>query len=152
MVTIAGGSALEKRLAELAKSVRKAASVRIGFIENNTYPDGTSVALVAAINEWGQTRVHPHQPPRPYFRRMIKEKSPEWPNAISNLLVANDYDAEKVLNIVGDAIAGQLRQSITDFVDPPLAPATIAAKGSDKPLIESGLMLKSISFEVESPS
>jgi len=149
MVELSGGVDLDRRLSELAKGLRKAASVRVGFLEGSTYPDGTSVALVAAINEWGQTRIHPNQPPRPFFRRMIKEKSPEWPQAIAGLLVANDYDAEKVLALTGAAIAGQLQQSIVDFVDPPLSPVTVALKGHDKPLNDSGVMLKSVSYEVE---
>lgn len=146
---ISGGEKLEQRLADLAKNVKKAAKVRVGFLEGSRYPDGTSVALIAAINEFGQTRIHPNQPPRPYFRRMIQEKSPEWPAAVGNLLVANDYDAAKTLNLTGAAIAGQLQKSITDFTSPPLSPITIAKKGFDKPLVDTGQMLKSVSYEVE---
>jgi hypothetical protein len=157
VVVLSGGSELEKKLAELSKNVRKAASVRVGFLENSTYPDGTSVALVAAINEWGQTRIHPHQPPRPFFRGMIKEKSPGWPDAIAKLLMKNNYDADVVLSQVGRGIANQLTASIRDFTTPGLAMSTVErkiAKGGFgttlTPLKDTGHMMASVQFEVES--
>lgn len=148
MVKLSGGDKLAAKLAELAQNAKNDATVRVGFLEGSRYPDGTSVALVAAINEFGHTRVHPTQPPRPFMRRMIQAKSPEWPKAIGDLLVANNYDAEATLDLTGTAIAGQLRQSIIDFTDPPLSPLTVMKKGFDKPLIDSGVMLRSVSHEV----
>jgi hypothetical protein len=50
---------------------------------------------------------------------------------------------------MGAGIAGQLRQSIIDLVAPPLAPSTIKRKGFDKPLIDQGIMLSSVDYEVE---
>lgn len=144
---VTGGDRLEARLDEIARGVKKAAKLRVGFLEGATYPDGTSVALVAAVQEFGA----PSRgiPPRPFFRNMIAEKSAEWPEAAARLLEANDYDAEKTLGQVGEGIAGQLRQSIVDTNDPPLAQATARQKGFDKPLVDTGHMLNSIDFEVE---
>lgn len=149
MVALKGGDRLEAKLNELARNVERAARVRVGFLGGATYPDGTSVALVAAVNEFGQTRIHPNQPPRPFFRRMIQEKSPEWPKAVGALLVEHNYDAHVTLDLTGTAIEGQLQQSITDFTSPPLAPITIARKGFSKPLIDTGQMLNSVKHEVE---
>jgi hypothetical protein len=80
---------------------------------------------------------------------MIDAKQGEWPAAIAGLLRANDMDAEKVLNLAGATIEGQLKQSIVDLVSPPLAASTIARKGFDKPLIDTSIMLKSTGFEVK---
>ena len=121
--------------------------VRIGFLEGATYPDGTSVPLVAAVNEFGAPSRN--QPPRPFFRNMIAAKSGEWPDSAARLLVANHYDTARTLGQVGEAIAGQLRESIRDLQEPPLAPATVKRKGFDKPLIDTGHMLASVSYEVE---
>lgn len=148
MAVISGGSKLEAALAEIVKKLGKGAgTVRVGFLEDATYPDGTSVAMVAAINEF----VAPSrgQPPRPFFRRMIAEKSGEWPEAIAKNLVATNYDTKLTLERVGAGIAGQLQESITNLTDPPLAASTIKKKGFDKPLIDSGHMLNSVSYEVE---
>lgn len=148
MAVISGGSKLEAALAEIVKKLGKGAgTVRVGFLEDATYPDGTSVAMVAAINEFGAPSRG--QPPRPFFRRMIAEKSGEWPEAIAKNLVATNYDTKLTLERVGAGIAGQLQESITNLTDPPLAASTIKKKGFDKPLIDSGHMLNSVSYEVE---
>lgn len=143
---LTGGQALERKLAELAKSLQSGAEVRVGFLDNATYPDGTSVALVAVVQDFGS----PVNgiPPRPFFRNMVADKSPQWPNTMANLLRANNYDARLTLGQMGAGIAGQLRQSIHDTNAPPLAASTIAAKGHTKPLVDTGHLLQSVDFEV----
>ena len=145
MVQLTGGDKLAAKLAEISKNLQKAASVEIGFLEDATYPDGTPVALVAALNEFGSDDT----PPRPFFRGMIADKSPEWPDAVGNLLVANEYDADKTLGQAGAAIKGQLQAAIVAYVGPPLKPATIARKGNDKQLVDTGHMLASVDYAVK---
>ena len=147
MVAIKGGSALEKRLNELAAKVTKPANLSVGFLQNSTYPDGTSVPMVAAIQEFGAPARK--IPPRPFFRNMIADKSPGWGDAIANLLKANDYDATRTMQQTGVGIKGQLQQSIVDTNAPALSPATVARKGSEKPLVDTGHMLNSVDFKVE---
>lgn len=144
---IKGGDKLTAALNHIASQVTKAATLEIGFMADATYPDGTSVALVATLNEFGVPSRG--QPPRPFFRSMIAEKSGEWPAAVGDLLVANDYDAEKTLSLTGDAIKGQLQQEIATFVGAPLAESTVKAKGSSKALVDSGHMLNSVDFIVK---
>jgi hypothetical protein len=145
--SISGGSKLEAYLRNLAKKTDKSATLRVGFLEGATYPDGTSVPMVAAIQEFGA----PSKgiPPRPYFRRMIAEKQDTWGPAIADLLKANDYDAEKTLNMAGAGIKGQLQQSIRDLTSPPLSPKTVKRKGFDKPLVDTGHMLNSVDYDVK---
>lgn len=147
MATLRGGKEFENALRKLAKNIARPASVKVGFLEKSKYPDGTPVAMIAAINEYGAPSRA--QPPRPFFRRMIADKQGEWPEAIAKLLRANDLDAVKTLDLAGAAIAGQLRQSIRDLRDPPLAPSTIRRKGFSKPLIDTGFMLGSVDHEVK---
>lgn len=151
MATLSGGEKFVKAMAEIAKKLQNK-SLRVGFLEKAKYPDGTSVALVAATNEFGRkikTKVGiKMQPPRPFFRNMIAEKQGEWPQAIANLLKKNNYDAKKTLELTGHAIKGQLQESITKLTSPPLAPSTIKAKGHSKPLIATGHMLNSVDYEV----
>lgn len=147
MAKISGGVKLEAALKEIAEKATNASLVRVGFLENATYPDGTPVALVAAVNEFGA----PARgiPPRPFFRNMIAAKSGEWPKAIAALLTTNDYDAAVTLGQAGEAVKGQLQQSIVDTNEPPNAPSTIARKGAAKPLVDTGHMLRSIDYEVK---
>lgn len=144
---VGAGPGFERALADIARNLSAAGKVRVGFLESATYPDGTPVAMVAAIQDFGAPAAG--IPPRPFFRNMVAKKSREWPEAIRQLLVANGYDVEKTLTMVGEAIAGQLRQSIVDTNEPPLAPSTIARKGHSKPLVDTGHMLQSVDYEVE---
>jgi hypothetical protein len=178
MATIRGGAKLAAALAEISHNLSKAETLRVGFLEGATEPDGTSIPMIAAIQEFGAPKAN--IPPRPFFRNMIAAKSDEWPDAIANLLKANDYDAKTTLELVGDAIAGQLQESIINTHTPPLSPVTIMLRGmksqdqtlivtaktvgeaarrvaagltnygaSEKPLIESGNLLNSVGYEVK---
>lgn len=142
-----GGAKLEAYLANLASKVRNPGTLRVGFLEGATYPDGTPVALVAATNEFGKP--DKGQPPRPFFREMIREKSPGWGPSLAKLLVSTDYDANAALRLMGEGIKGQLQSKITTYVGPALADLTIAAKGFDKQLINTSHMLNSVDFDVK---
>ncbi len=52
---LSGGSKLQAYLDELVKRVGEGKAVRVGFLENSSYPDGTPTALVAAAQEFGAT-------------------------------------------------------------------------------------------------
>ena len=141
-----GGEALEKKLKEMSEALKTAGTLAVGFQDGKKYPDSDLlVAQVAFWNEFGEGRA----PPRPFFRNMIKAKGPGWGPAIATLLTVKNYSAEQTLSQAGDAIVGQLELSIRDFNDPGNAPSTIARKGRDSPLIDSGLMSNSITKEVK---
>jgi hypothetical protein len=186
-----------RALDEIASRVAGARTLKIGFLGGATYPDGTSVPMVAATNEFGgrierepsdpdegggQTiyrRVNKagtaflnngkfvkaaksnfastHYvgayvitiPPRPFFRIMIAEQSPKWGEMAASIMKKNGNDIDATLDIMGQEIQGRLKESINKLVAPPLAQSTIRKKGFDKPLIETALMLNSISYTVE---
>jgi hypothetical protein len=147
MAEIRGGQLFESVLDQMGRSLTGANTVKIGFLAGSSYPDGTPVAMIAAIQNWGAPRAG--IPPRPFFTDMIAKRSPEWPKAIGDLLVANQYDALRTLQLTGEAIAGQLRKQIIDTNAPALKPATIRRKGFAKPLVESGHMLQSVDYQVK---
>lgn len=138
-------SGLEKKLAEIAAKIDRGGTLRIGFLEGATAPNGDSLPLRAALNEFG----HGNVPPRPFFRNMIAAKSGEWADGIAHQLKATNYNVDLTLRITGLAIKGQLQRSILDLWAPPLSPVTIRKKGFDKPLIEHGDMLNAVDFEVQ---
>ena len=148
MAKMRGGEGVERALRAISENISKTATLRVGFLEGATYPDGTPVAMVAAIQEFGAPRAG--IPPRPFFRNMIARKSPEWPDAIGALLKANNYDLARTFAQAGEAIAGQLRQSIVDTNSPALAESTVRRKGFSKPLVDTGQMLNSVDHEVKS--
>jgi hypothetical protein len=192
VAVVKGGGKLAAKLRELAEKVKNPGTLEVGFLEGSTYPDGTSLPLVAATQEFGGTievaehgttiyrklnaagteflrdgkfvkrdaanfasdhTVPAHTitiPARPYFRSMVAEKSSGWGKSIGATLVENDYDATRTLELTGDAIKAQLQQSIINFDGVPLKPATVAAKGFDTQLIDSGHMVNSVDSQVKS--
>lgn len=148
MATISGGGKLFAKLLSIAEQANGLPTVSIGFLKNATsYPDGESVASVAAWNEFGVAARN--QPPRPFFRRMIAEKKSTWGNAISLQLKATNYDVPKTLDRMGQGIKAQVQDSIKLLTDPPLSPITIAKKKFSKPLIDTSHMLNSVDYRVD---
>lgn len=173
-VQIKGGDKLDAYLKQAAKNVTKASTLRVGFPEGATYPDGTSVALVAFLQNFGTGTI----PPRPFFSNMVAMHGPEWPDKIAKLLVANNMDAEITLRLMGLEIEADLRDAIIETDSPALSQITLmlrkmfgnnpdgitgravgeaAAKVaagestsgvSEKPLIWTGVMLHSVDSEV----
>lgn len=147
MVAIKGGDKLEAALKALSTKVTKPATLSVGFLEGATYPDGTSVPMVAAIQEFGAPARK--IPPRPFFRQTIADKSPTWGDAVAKLLVANGYDATRTMGQVGEGIKGQLQDTIAKFNSVPLSAQTIAAKGNAKQLIDTGVLINSVDWKVD---
>ena len=64
------------------------------------------------------------------------------------IVATNQSDAAQTLKRMGEGIKGQLQQSIRDFDEVPLARSTVARKGNDKQLIDTGHMVNSADYEV----
>jgi hypothetical protein len=125
MAQVTGGGKLAARLQQIAANLATASTVEVGFMEGATEPDGTSTPMVAALAEFG----HGPTPPRPFFRTMIAAKKSTWGPNISAALKANDYDARKALDLIGQTIQEDLQQSIIDTTSPALSPITVMLRG-----------------------
>lgn len=147
---VSGGKALERHLREIEKRIGKGAHLRVGFLEDATYPSTTiggkplHVAQVAFWNQFGTATT----PARPFFTTMIERKSPRWGVSLGNLLRKTNYNAERALTLMGEGIKGQLVRSIVEWQSPPNSPRTIARKGFNKPLIDTALMVRSVDYQV----
>lgn len=128
--------------ASLKKFIQEKKVLRVGFIDEATYPDGTPVAQVAFWDEYGTE----NSPPRPFFRETIKENQAEWVKSVGNL--AKNGDTDKALGLLGEQITGQIVQAITTFDDPPNAESTIKKKGFNAPLRDTMKMARSVGYEV----
>lgn len=146
MAEISGGEKLERALQELGRKLGRGGAVNVGYLSGSTYPDGKSVALIGALNEFGTSRA----PARPAIRNMIAAKAKDWPESLANILRHQNNDVPLSLQLLGEGIRGQWMQSIRDLWAPPLAPSTVKRKGFDKPLIHTGHMLNSVGVEVKS--
>lgn len=139
------GKGVERALNEIAAKVGRGGKLKVGFLAGATYPDGTSVPLVAAANEFGTEK----SPPRPFFRKMVDDNQSLWGPTLAVYLKRSNYDIEFSLDQLGEVIEGELKQSINEFVGAPLSPRTIAAKGFDKQLIDTSFMINSTGHKVD---
>ncbi len=174
MAEVTGGERLDAALREMAKRIANAETVRVGFLENATEIDGQKVATIAAIQNFGAPAAG--IPPRPFFSNMISDQSPGWGERFAEILKADDYDAKKSLEDMGQGIAGQLREAIVAFQGAPNSPVTNLLKQrfpmrdgmtfadvqqarhdvaagetapAGKPLVWTGNLLDSVDSEVE---
>lgn len=124
-------------------------NVAVGVFESAKYEDGTPVAGVAAVQEFGSPQNG--IPPRPFMRTTVDDKESDWSDIIARAAKAvmrGDETIESALEKVGIQAAGDIRKTISSITSPALSAATIKKKGSEKPLIESGILLNSITHKV----
>ena len=118
--------------------------LEIGFFETARYPNGTFVAQVARYNEFGTLNI----PMRPFFRNAINKNIKKWYATLQNAITQNATPS-KALSIVGELARADIIQSITDLRMPPNAESTIKQKKSTNPLIDTGLMRRSVTYKVK---
>lgn len=147
MAGVGGGDKLEAALRAIAKKLESAKTVEVGFLKEATYPDGTSVAMVAAIQNYGAPAAN--IPPRPFFSDMVKEQFPSWGGKMANVLKATGYDAKQTLGLMGEEISGALQDAIVQANYAPLKPETVNRKGFDSQLIDTGHMRNSVQYAVD---
>lgn len=122
---ITGGSKAQAAIDKIVKKLSKASTLEVGFLEGATEPDGTSIPMIAAVQEFGTYNTRFPIPPRPYFRPMVAEKSPEWPERLIAALKATNYDVDRALEMLGATIKGDLQDSIAHLQDPALSEVTL---------------------------
>lgn len=134
---------------------------KVGFFESAKYEDGTPVAYVAAINEFG----YPEGgiPSRSFMRTTIAAEKKNWKllaTSGARAILAGNYTIADVLEGIGLQAAGDIRKTISNIWSPKLADATIAARvrkradgktvgNLNKPLVDSGYMLSQVNNTVE---
>lgn len=122
--------------------------VRIGFQAGKTkYEDtGADLVEIAAFNELGSSST----PSRPFMRQSFENHEDELHALcrMANESIKNGGTAEDALQRIGIACKGLVQEEIKNGEFEPNSPITIERKGSDKPLIDSGLMRQSVNFVV----
>lgn len=118
-----GGKKLSEELRRIAERLSKAKTLRVGFLEKARYPNGTPVAMVAAIQDGGAPKAG--IPPRPFFRNMIAKQQSTWAPTLARALRASDYDSNAAFRMLGEVMVGQLKMSIRDTNSPALSQVTL---------------------------
>lgn len=145
-----GGTQMKRFLGALQEAVGGASGVRVGFLENATYPAGNNsagehVAQVAFWNEFGAPGAN--IPPRPFFRNMIGDKLSDWGDRFGSHLKAADYDSQTAFEAIGIETKDALTDAIATWPGDN-APSTIAKKGFDHGLVDKAIMERSTDYEV----
>jgi hypothetical protein len=117
--------------------------LKVGIFESAKYDDGTPVAQVAFWQEFGTAKI----PMRPFLRNAIAKNTRKWGDSVNTALIGTN-DSEKALKMLGEIVRGDIVLSLTNLNTPPNAPSTIKQKGSSNPLIDTGLLRNSISWEL----
>lgn len=133
---------------------------KVGFFPSSVYEDGTPVAYVATIQEYGVAQKG--IPPRPFMRPTIEKQRMTW-RAIADQgarsMLAGKATGDQVLEAIGLKAAGDIRRTISQIQSPALKPETIAARlrgykdkktvgNLTKPLVHTGTLINAVSSEV----
>lgn len=121
--------------------------IQVGFQGDQKYEDGTSIAQVAAINEFGASDI----PERPFMRQSFENHEGELQAVCdaAQRLVSSGGSAEQALQQVGVVAKGLVQDEIVNGGFAPNAESTIKKKGSEQPLIDTGTMRQSVNFVVK---
>ncbi len=106
---------------------------KVGWFKSAQYPDGTSVAMVAAIQEYGSPA---HSiPPRLGMRQTISENQEKWKRTaarISKKVVRGEAEVKDVLEAVILQAEGDMRRTISKVQEPPLKLSTLILRKQRK--------------------
>lgn len=142
---------VKKRANDLKKIAKSPTSVLVGLPSgSNAYPDGTSVILVGATHEFGSESNN--IPERSFLRSTVHNNRRKYKALIKKLaikIVNGSMNAKVALNLLGTQVASDVRDTITDIKIPPNKAGTIASKGSSNPLIDTGHLRQSITYEIK---
>ena len=121
--------------------------------------DGFNLASLAAVHEFGTDKAGPGRnmviPERSFLRSTVDAQKEAIADRMEGAVVKvldGSSDVDRELGILGEMVAGAIKQAIADRTigGPANAQATIDAKGSSTPLVDNGRLRQSIDSEVRS--
>lgn len=136
---------------QLATNAQKLAAqaINVGVLRTaGKEKGGTDLVAVAAYNEFGTA----HIPARPFLRIASDKNQDKWQKLMGDVaarVTANQMGVQQAQKLLGNQAVGDVQKVIGNRgLLAPNKPATIKKKGSSAPLIDSGNLRQSISFEV----
>lgn len=123
-------------------------TVDVGFFAEDKYDDGLQVAQIAQWNNAGSS----FHPERPFMNDTFESK--QVVQAVTRTLRASmvagikGLDISRHLKALGERVAELMKKAIEDYPGHN-SPATIARKGFDDPLYDTGKMLASVKFKID---
>ncbi|MCI9009425.1 MAG: hypothetical protein HFI13_15205 [Lachnospiraceae bacterium] len=136
-----------RRFEQMLRELRDK-EVRIGFQrEEASEEDGTDICDVAMWNELGTE----HAPSRPFLRKSVDENIAKINDFLQDQKanILRGVSAEQILKDIGLFQKDLIQEKITEGNFVPNAVSTIARKGSDHPLIDTGRMRQSVNYVIK---
>lgn len=140
------GPGVAKLVAALAEL--DGVQAKTGWFETAKYDTGVPVAYVATIQEFGSGAI----PARPFMRPTVAAKRQEWLGLLADgarAVLTGGANPVQVMEAVALQAAGDVAKTIQGITSPPLSPLTVARKGFNKPLVDTGLMMQSVTGVAE---
>jgi hypothetical protein len=116
---------------------------------DNGADEAITILQVGIFNEFGTDRI----PERSFIRAWFDEHQAEIRDKFTVLMksvVRGDRTKEQILDIIGLWCVGSIQQRISAGIGPENAESTVKAKGkgSSTPLVDTGSLRSSISYEI----
>jgi phage gpG-like protein len=132
----------------LKTRVKTPGTVDVGIIDAGEHPSGDiTVAGIGFVHEFGTAII----PERSFIRSTIQDKKKElieFQRKLLKNIIAGKMEVNQALGLIGEFMADAITQKIVAIQTPPNEPATIARKGSSNPLVDTGQLKNSITYEV----
>lgn len=141
------------RLMKLGKQLERKPHTKVGVLGKSAGRQASTLDNVglAVVHEFGVARKG--IPSRPFLRSTFDAKKDEWNKLLARLVakaVVGAVTVQQVLGLLGQRASADVKRRITSGKNfEPLKPETIKRKGSSRPLVDTGRLLGSISYEVK---
>jgi phage gpG-like protein len=142
-----------KLRAKIARSAK--AHVKVGVLAskggNAEHSGGVSLIELAAIHEFGSPAAG--IPQRSFIRSTVTNGSRKIATTLGKLaksIIADRLTHKQALDILGLKVTAMIKNTVKagTHLEPALKPATIAAKGSTRPLVDTGRLINSVQHQV----
>lgn len=148
---VRGGNRLGNKLRQIRERLGRNRGVLVGLPKGlGSYDDGAPIAVIAAIHEFGSA--DGLIPERSFLRAPLRQSADELKAQWRKLLprvVSGELTMHQTMDQVGAMAAAVSQEAISAGIQPSNADATVAHKGSNKPLIDTGRLRQSITHVVE---
>lgn len=137
---------IRRRVLEIAARDR---SVKVGVMA--AAGASSELLTIAAVHEFGSPSRN--IPQRSWLRSTFRDKRGELDRMVvrvARLIIQGKLNVDRGLGLLGTWAAAAVKATIASgpHIPPPLKPETIARKGSDRPLVDTGQLVNSITYVI----
>jgi hypothetical protein len=114
--------------------------------------EGLTVAELAAVLHFGTDTI----PARPFLAMAFEEQREalsQMGGALMSKVISGEMEQDKALGVIGLKLSTEAKKVISEGARlAPNAPATVAAKGSSRPLVDTGRLINAITWAIDKGS